>query len=69
MNAIEKMILDLKKINRDNYYFLRRRIDKGNGKKTLGWVLKRDDTDKSIENLDFYKLNSLKKELKNNGTN
>lgn len=69
MNAIEKMILDLKKINRDNYYFMRRRIDKGNGKKTLGWVLKRDDTDKSIENLDFYKLNSLKKELKNNGTN
>lgn len=69
MNNIERLILNLKKINRDNYYFLRRRIDKGNGKKTLGWVLKRDDTDKSLENLDFYKLNSMKEELRKNERN
>lgn len=66
MINLEKTILNLKKMDRDNFYFLRRRIDKGNGKKTLGWVLKRDDTEKSLENLDFYKLQDMKEELKNN---
>ena len=69
MINLEKMILNLKKSERDNFYFLRRRIDKGNGKKTLGWVLKRDDTEKSLENLDFYKLQDMKEELKNNEKN
>lgn len=64
MTKLEKLILNLKKINRDNYYFLRRRVDKGNGKKSLGWILKRDDTDKSMESLDFYKLNESKNKLK-----
>lgn len=64
MSKLEELILNLKKTNRDNYYFLRRRVDKGNGKKTLGWILKRDDTNKSLENLDFYKLHSMKNKLK-----
>lgn len=64
MSKLEELILNLKKTNRDNYYFLRRRVDKGNGKKTLGWILKRDDTTKSLENLDFYKLHSMKNKLK-----
>ena len=64
MTKLEKLILNLKKTNRDNFYFLRRRVDKGNGKKSLGWILKRDDTDKSFESLDFYKLNKCKNKLK-----
>lgn len=69
MITLEQMILNLKETVRDNYYFLRRRIDKGNGKKTLGWVLRRDDTTNSIENVDFQILNKNKEELKNNERN
>ena len=42
----------------------RRRVSKGNGKKTLGWICKRDDTDKVLENIDFYKLKTEKNKLK-----
>ena len=56
MSNLEEMIINLKKTQRDNFYFLRRRVDKGNGKKSLGWILKRDDTTKSLENLDFHKF-------------
>jgi hypothetical protein len=65
MKNLEEMILSLKNYTRDNYYFLRRRIDKGNGKKTLGWIVKRDDTEESLENIDFAKLNESKEQLKN----
>lgn len=42
MSDLEKTINYLKNtVKRDNYVFLRRRIDKGNGKKTLGWVVKK----------------------------
>lgn len=64
MSNLEEMIINLKKTQRDNFYFLRRRVDKGNGKKSLGWILKRDDTTKSLENLDFHKLDSMKHTLK-----
>lgn len=66
MTKLENLILNLKKINRDNFYFLRRRVDKGNGKKSLGWVLKREDTNKYLESLDFYKLHNSMNELKEN---
>lgn len=64
MTNVEQLIIKLKKTARDNFYFLRRRVDKGNGKKTLGWICKRDDTDKTLESLDFYKLNAEKNKLK-----
>lgn len=65
MLKIEQMIVSLKKkVNRDNFYFLRRRIDKGNGKKSLGWIVKREDTNKELENFDFYKLCREKEQLK-----
>jgi len=64
MTELEKMIIQMKKTKRDNFYFLRRRVDKGNGKKTLGWICKRDDTTKTIEGIDFYKLNAEKYKLK-----
>ena len=65
MLNIEQIIVSLKKkVNRDNFYFLRRRIDKGNGKKSLGWIVKREDTNKELENFDFYKLCREKEQLK-----
>lgn len=65
MLKIEQIIVSLKKkVNRDNFYFLRRRIDKGNGKKSLGWIVKREDTNKELENFDFYKLCREKEQLK-----
>lgn len=66
MTKLEKLILNLKKTNRDNFYFLRRRVDKGNGKKSLGWILKREDTNKYLESLDFYKLHNSMNKLKEN---
>lgn len=64
MINMEKLIVGLKQTTRDNFYFLRRRVAKGNGKKTLGWICKRDDTTKTIENLDFYKLKDERNKLK-----
>lgn len=66
MTKLEKLILNLKKTNRDNFYFLRRRVDKGNGKKSLGWILKREDTNKYLKSLDFYKLHNSMNKLKEN---
>ena len=37
-----------------------------NLKKSLGWVLKREDTNKYLESLDFYKLHNSMNELKEN---
>lgn len=67
MTKLETLIKYLKSnTKRDNFYFLRRRVDKGNGKKSLGWILKRDDTHKMIESLDFYKLHNQRNKLKGN---
>ncbi len=67
MTKLETLIKYLKSnTKRDNFYFLRRRVDKGNGKKSLGWILKRDDTNKMIESLDFYKLHNQRNKLKEN---
>ena len=67
MTKLETLIKYLKSnTKRDNFYFLRRRVDKGNGKKSLGWILKRDDTKKMIESLDFYKLHNQRNKLKEN---
>ena len=64
MTDAEKLIIRLKKQKRDNFYFLRRRVAKGNGKKTLGWICKRDDTPNYLENIDFYKLKNERNLLK-----
>lgn len=61
MSNLEQLILKLKETTkRDNYFFLRRRIEKGNGKKTLGWILKKENSDKTTENIDFTILNEMK---------
>ena len=64
MTKLEQLIVNLKKLKRDNFYFLKKRDSKRNGKKTLGWICKRDDTDKVLENIDFYKLKTEKNKLK-----
>lgn len=64
MSDLEKTINYLKNtVKRDNYVFLRRRIDKGNGKKTLGWVVKKENSDNYLENIDFDVLNKIKLQL------
>ena len=64
MSDLEKTINYLiNTVKRDNYVFLRRRIDKGNGKKTLGWVVKKENSDNYLENIDFDVLNKIKSQL------
>lgn len=60
MKNIELYIKKLKSQYRKNFYFFRRRIEKGNGKKTLGWILKDEKLKNISENIDFYKLNDVK---------
>ena len=65
MNDLEKTIKYLKQTSkRENYLFLRRRIDKGNGKKTLGLIVKKENSDNYLENIDFDILNRIKSQLK-----
>ena len=42
--------------SRDNYYYMRRRIPKGNGKKTLGWIMESANMNKPLLNKDFNQL-------------
>ena len=60
MKKIEQYIKILKSTPRINYLFSRRRIDKGNGKKTLGWVMQRENDNNIYENVNFYELQKIK---------
>ncbi len=60
MNSIVTKIKELKQMSRENFFFMRRRIDKGNGKKTLGWILQPSDSDITYENKDFDNLHKQK---------
>ena len=42
--------------SRDNYYYMRRRSPKGNGKKTLGWIMESANMNKPLQNKDFNQL-------------
>ena len=64
MEDLEQYIKNLKGYKRDNYYFLRRRILKEDGSsKTLGWIVYKDDKNKTIENKNFHLLDKLKNKL------
>lgn len=63
MLALEAMIKKLKEQERINYLFMRRRIEKGNGKRTLGWVVKKDNVEKTEENIDINKLFDIKDKM------
>jgi len=58
-------IKKLKETKRENYFFMRRRIEKGNGKKTLGWILQKDNSITVFENKNFDVLKSIKNQLEN----
>lgn len=68
MNKIIDIISGIKQnFKRDNFIFLRRRVDRGDSKKTLGWILTKEDSSMCLENLDFNRLNNMKYRLRNNG--
>ena len=64
----EELIKTIKeKSIRNNYLFQRRRIDKENSnKKTLGWIMTPDNSEKSYENVDINKLKNIQAKLENN---
>lgn len=66
MANVENVIKELMKTPRNDYIFMRRRVDKGNGKKTLGWMLKLGD--QIIEDIDFTNLKNYTSQLENNLT-
>ena len=57
----EEYIKLLKKTPRDNTLFYRRRINRGDGKKTLGWIMENDSKSLIKENINIL---TLKEELK-----
>ena len=59
MTNIVETIKNLKKYQRDNYYFLRRRIDCPNGKTTMGWILSNEKLKEEVEDKNFNKLYSI----------
>lgn len=66
MEQLISKIKKLKEMNRNNFFFMRRRIEKGNGKKTLGWVLQKENSLETFENKDFNILHEQKLLLENN---
>ena len=64
MGDIENYIKNLKQYKRDNYFFLRRRIMKEDGSsKTLGWIVYKNDKNKTLENKNFNALHNIKSQL------
>lgn len=63
MNKFINEIINLKKLKRNNFYFMRRRVNKGNGKKTLGWMLQSENDETIYENKDFNILHDKKLSL------
>lgn len=65
MTNIEALIKNLKKYERENYIFQRRRILKEDGmSKTLGWIVYKDNIENKLENKSFDVLNNMKEKLK-----
>jgi len=57
MSDLADKIKELKNnTTRDNYFYMRRRIDKGNGKKTLGWIMESENSKYTYEHKDFNVL-------------
>jgi hypothetical protein len=52
-NNINNVIKNLKSYERENFLFTRTRINRGDGKKTIGWVLKDTKNNLTFENKDY----------------
>ena len=53
------------KTKRKNYYFQRRRVERGDGHRTLGWVLSDDTRDLITAKIKFTDVLNFKRELEN----
>lgn len=62
-------ITSLKSMERNNFYFLRRRINKENGKKTLGWILEDNLQNYISENKNFDILHNIRLSYENSVKN
>lgn len=63
MVDIVSKIKELKKYPRNNFLFLRRRIDTENGKTTMGWILSNKDLKTDIIDKNFDKLHNIMEEM------
>ena len=59
MIDIVKKIKELKKYPRNNFLFLRRRIDTPSGKTTMGWILHNDNLKDDVIDKDYNKLHNI----------
>lgn len=63
MKSIEDEIKELKKYKRENFLFSRKRIDRGDGKKTIGWIMTDVKNNLTFENKDYNILYNKKRLL------
>lgn len=63
MESIEDEIKELKKYKRENFLFSRKRIDRGDGKKTIGWIMTDVKNNLTFENKDYNILYKKKRLL------
>lgn len=63
MESIEDEIKELKKYKRENFLFSRKRIDRGDGKKTIGWIMTDVKNNLTFENKDYNILYNKKRLL------
>lgn len=65
MITLLEQIKQLKQNERTNFFFSRKRIDRGDGKKTIGWVLTDVRNNLTFENKDYNILYEKKLLLEN----
>lgn len=65
MITLLEQIKQLKQNERTNFLFSRKRIDRGDGKKTIGWVLTDVRNNLTFENKDYNILYEKKLLLEN----
>lgn len=65
MITLLEQIKQLKQNERTNFLFSRKRIDRGDGKKTIGWVLTDVKNNLTFENKDYNILYEKKLLLEN----
>ena len=65
MSNIEEQIKQLKQFKRTIFLFSRKRIDRGDGKKTIGWIMTDVKNNLTFENKDYTILHRKKLLLEN----
>lgn len=65
MDDIVNTIKKLKTYTRENFIFLRRRINTPSGKTTMGWILSNKKLKNDVIDKDFNKLYEIVKQAEN----